>query len=803
MKRSILIIGLSCFHLLSLGQNLIENGNFEDGNYNVPPNMYPVDYYSAENVGYCNEADRFNNDIDKWWVADPSSIFTCPGSPDWVPAGIVTDGFCEGHNSYYVRSASYKESIMTELKNGTTLEKGETYHFRTKVRAAEGWSEGVGSFQIVFSTIDKGLEVWPFNKRKWEAKSVFVEHSCYWKTIDTYFTVPNDDEHHYEDMKYMVLQYNYENDASQSLSLHYDDVHLWKEEECRDVKYIQNREYINESKIVQANNHIYAGENIDPNGGTTGPVIVSNGTDWSTNPAEIIYRAPNITLYPGFEVEEGAYFETQFSECTEDPCPDIIPYDNPGIIDLCQEDLTLGESLDQGDGIFFEWQPYQYFSNPNSPITNFIKPTGNGCVEAYLKIRTICGEEEYFHFDINYIEAPVDMDISNVLIDEYNIQFDIDIYNANSYSIQAINTDNNELVYENAFDAICGAVDLSEQISLTSCTHNLCGDIDVSINAENQCFGSQEELLSYTGSTIPNPNIELENVLIGDHDFSFDIVNIHNDFEYIFIELFKNGVAVPQCSQTIYGCDDPNLNTFHFDAENCWCLKQCKTYVVQISMKNRCNETIDTEVLTRNFGSGNLQVEVWPNVFSPNGDGINDCLQFNVQGADTYEIRIDDNEELILDEIGCVDEYPICLWSPPTNIEGGLYSHNYWVEFRNNCGQSMDYYGMLSVFSSGGMITNPNDELQRSDHSLQNSDLNQIQELEEQISVFPNPANETINIQGIPMPVTLDILDTKGKVLHDKIESFGQVDVKSLSSGMYFLRISFENRAIMKEFIKQ
>ena len=806
MKKILLLIGLSCSHLFIVGQNLIEHGNFEENNYQGGDD--PTAYYSA--VACDLGLERFENDMEgTWWVANPSEwiwgLSKC--SPDLIKAGIILgDGNCPANSSFYVRSAQMRESIVTELIDGTTLQEGETYHFRTRVRAARGWEDGIGSFQVVFSDHEEGLSLfWPVNwvVDKWEALDIEVEHSCYWKNIDMYFTVPNDDEHHYEDMKYMVLQYNNEVDGANgaSLILHYDDVYLSQEEECIDIKYIQNREYINESKIEQANIHIYAGSNVStdiPNG----PVIVKNGIEWSTDPAEVIYRAPNITLSNGFEVEEGAYFETQNGECTGEPCPEITPY-NPGTLDLCDDELTLGESLDQEAGIFYEWQPNQYFSNPTSAVTEFLKPEGNGCFEGILKIRTICDEEESFPFTINYHDAPADIDVFNVLTNAENLEFDVNIVNANSYTIQVINTDDNSVIYENNDGTSCGTIDLSEQISLTPCTHNLCGNIDVSITADNQCFDSQEESLSFSYPQPPNPIIEIDNIVSGDYEFSYDVVNIPDEMEYITFQVF-NGANELQCSEIIYGCETPNLTEYHFDVKNCTCLKFCENHIVKISMKNRCNDIIAHETLNWNISS-EISVPWWPNAITMNNDGINDCLWFEPQGADYYHISIVNQwGNLMYESSGCIDEVPICLWVPQSDILSSVYF--YTVVFSNGCGQSVSNTTFVHVYNFGGMITNPNGEMPRdqmSQEHYENLDLNQIQELEERITLFPNPANESLTIQGIPMPVMVNILDTKGKTLLHEEYSMGKINVRNLASGIYFVEIYIGNQSIKKEFIKQ
>lgn len=814
MKNSI-FIGLFLFTALTspklFGQeNLIPNGHFDDNISNYGGGNDPVDWYTA-NQNCTVGRERFENEVDHWFVAKSDAHCSqlsngCPFptrrcSPDWIPGWTYdfSTSCNEEEQSYYISHGLANESVMVQMIDNYKLIKGRTYKFKTKVRSARG----SGNFQLVFSSKEKGLRV--NNVNKWTAGSFQFDQGCTWQNIEYFFTVPEDDNHNYEEMKYLILQYNNEqarDSYGAKVALHYDDVFLCEGDACPDIKYIQSWQYnqtagIISSFIKEANIHIYAGSNVSPYAwDEIGPVIVKEG-------AEVIYRAPNITLSNGFEVEEGAYFETQNGECTGDPCPEITPY-NPGTLDLCDDELTLGESLDQEAGIFYEWQPSQYFSNPTSAVTQFIKPEGNGCFEGILKIRTICDEEESFPFTINYHDAPADIDVFNVLTNAENLEFDVNIVNANSYTIQVINTDDNSVIYENSDGVSCGTIDLSEQISLTPCTHNLCGNIDVSITADNQCFDSQEESLSFSYPQPPNPIIEIDNIVSGDYEFSFDVVNIPDEMEYITFQVF-NGANELQCSATIDACDDPNLTEYHFDVESCTCLTYCDNHMVKISMKNRCNDNIAYQTLNWNATSSEIIVPWWPNAITMNNDGINDCLWFEPQGADTYEIFVVNQwGNLMYESTGCVDDIPICLWIPQSNITSAVYF--YTVVFSNGCGQSVSNTTFVHVYNFGGMITNPNGEMPRdqmSQEHYENLNLNQIQELEERITLFPNPANESVTIQGIPMPVMVNILDTKGKTLLHEESAMGQIDLLNLASGVYFVQIYIGNRSIMKEFIKQ
>ena len=72
------------------------------------------------------------------------------------------------------------------------------------------------------------------------------------------------------------------------------------------------------------------------------------------------------------------------------------------------------------------------------------------------------------------------------------------------------------------------------------------------------------------------------------------------------------------------------------------------------------------------------------------------------------------------------------------------------------------------------------------------------------ISIYPNPATNTISIGGYDQPILeLRIRDLQGKLLKEfKTLPSNPFDVSDLSSGVYFLHIRSTEGAIVKRFIK-
>lgn len=77
---------------------------------------------------------------------------------------------------------------------------------------------------------------------------------------------------------------------------------------------------------------------------------------------------------------------------------------------------------------------------------------------------------------------------------------------------------------------------------------------------------------------------------------------------------------------------------------------------------------------------------------------------------------------------------------------------------------------------------------------------------DENISIYPNPAKDNINVGGVPdYPSTVFITDITGKLLTTTIieEHNTQIDISNFPKGVYILKISGNNTNITRRFIKE
>lgn len=69
------------------------------------------------------------------------------------------------------------------------------------------------------------------------------------------------------------------------------------------------------------------------------------------------------------------------------------------------------------------------------------------------------------------------------------------------------------------------------------------------------------------------------------------------------------------------------------------------------------------------------------------------------------------------------------------------------------------------------------------------------------ITVYPNPANEFLYIQGLDEGFTVSVYNFSGKlVLTNRIEN-NQVDISSLSDGLYIIKITTYNETVTRKFL--
>ena len=81
------------------------------------------------------------------------------------------------------------------------------------------------------------------------------------------------------------------------------------------------------------------------------------------------------------------------------------------------------------------------------------------------------------------------------------------------------------------------------------------------------------------------------------------------------------------------------------------------------------------------------------------------------------------------------------------------------------------------------------------------SDINE-QSSFELMDIYPNPANNTLNISSDKKIKKIEIYDALGRVIYTESNPSAAINVEQLEAGLYSIAIIFDDNRIVKKFIK-
>ncbi len=80
---------------------------------------------------------------------------------------------------------------------------------------------------------------------------------------------------------------------------------------------------------------------------------------------------------------------------------------------------------------------------------------------------------------------------------------------------------------------------------------------------------------------------------------------------------------------------------------------------------------------------------------------------------------------------------------------------------------------------------------------------NEIESINQKISVFPNPAKDILNINGLIGNPSFSIFNLDGKMILNHQIKENKIDISSIQNGIYLLRIETIEGVVSKPFVKQ
>lgn len=202
----------------------------------------------------------------------------------------------------------------------------------------------------------------------------------------------------------------------------------------------------------------------------------------------------------------------------------------------------------------------------------------------------------------------------------------------------------------------------------------------------------------------------------------------------------------------------------------------------------------------------------WTNVFTPNGDGINDNLVYVVENADSWEFEAFDlSGTAIFQSAGSISGTTATVWDGT----GAAYSHEYYpciIRFKNSYGRAIEnaYMVYVAFLAKSGDTSDGIASLKTQDMDAISPDNEFIgkssEDLDSKIEVYPNPNQGSFSIRSLDNFIEeIKIYNASGTLIYDKRninQSEFSINIEGRPRGIYHIHIYQNNQMITKKIIK-
>lgn len=224
-----------------------------------------------------------------------------------------------------------------------------------------------------------------------------------------------------------------------------------------------------------------------------------------------------------------------------------------------------------------------------------------------------------------------------------------------------------------------------------------------------------------------------------------------------------------------------------------------------------------------------------PNVFTPNGDGLNDFYMINVNSATYFELKVvqfttSGNGLVIVHTTGDVTSNWLTLWDGFTGVNTGANWKQNWflidVLFNNCKGPASTYDEMVYIppglnksmvpdYSS--LPTSINEDalaklgfdpkqvrsaLSRARSNISESSEQELSNID--LNIYPNPTNGyfTLKLSEAIEGGTVELLNSIGQVVNIQQSTNNQMmnfDLRGQAKGVYFIKVTIGDKIRMKQ----
>lgn len=234
------------------------------------------------------------------------------------------------------------------------------------------------------------------------------------------------------------------------------------------------------------------------------------------------------------------------------------------------------------------------------------------------------------------------------------------------------------------------------------------GTITYNVDVMNDCGQATQEqvVVKYSNPVNQTPNNSITINSQNDHEIDFDLT-FDIEAEFLTLKLFEvtsggNSLVhsvIYERGLDFSGTSISNLTFIRPSLINNQILSVCNDYLIEVTSENYCSSSIATSSISWPKTTKNLNLIHIDNVITPNGDGTNDVVMMEVEGADYYSLDIYDRRNVLEKSYsGSVVSGPFSTWNG-TNGSGNIVKDGvyFYVLFISDyCGNSASFSGSIT-----------------------------------------------------------------------------------------------------------
>lgn len=330
---------------------------------------------------------------------------------------------------------------------------------------------------------------------------------------------------------------------------------------------------------------------------------------------------------------------------------------------------------------------------------------------------------------------------------------------------------------------------------------NQLGTIVYTLSVVNSCGmnGNASVTIHFDSNPDPSPSVNLTNINLAIP--SFDITfGAHT--ETITVEILDVSLTTVYASYTYHEGTDFTCCVMPWQLPEM--LSPCNPYKIRVTTKNYCFANTAEQIIDWD-PRGPAAFISTPNVFTPNGDGINDGFCITFSGATAYTISVQSGSATVFQGSGQILPPMACLWdgscNQPVNCTGnevGDGTYFYVITLTACDGSTIDESGFMTVLHGDG----------RYGSGSENAPAEPPQKTDE-LAVFPNPASSYVWLDAQLAKaggVTVQIYNANGTVVYrkqlsDTQELREEVDLTPFAAGVYMVEMVTGNGMKTKKLV--